>query len=225
MRPAAVAIAVWLLLAPSEAAAQDPPPKPRVVELKASDGTLLKATYFAAGKPAPGVILFHQAQRTRESWSDVAGPLAAAGINTLTVDSRGKGESGGTVNDWQKLWFQDLDSAFNFLVSQPDVDRKVIGMGGAGGLGVESAVETARRVSLTNHGFLLSPRASPSIADSAPAPQESPMESRRLLERRLPVKDLPMKPKSELLGQTVGHEIVGGDPPDRDRRRLVGASE
>ena len=146
MRPVALAIAGWLLLAtPSVVVAQDPPPKPRAVELKAADGTVLKATYYAADKPGPGVILFHQAQRTRESWSEVATRLAAAGIHTLTPDSRGKGESGGGVDDWKTMWFQDLDTAFDFLVSQPGVDRNVIGIGGAGGLGVESAVEAARR--------------------------------------------------------------------------------
>ena len=43
-----------------------------------------------------GVILFHQSNRTRESWAGVAAQLAAAGINVLTIDSRGHGESGGT---------------------------------------------------------------------------------------------------------------------------------
>ncbi|PYK45881.1 MAG: hypothetical protein DME46_02920, partial [Verrucomicrobia bacterium] len=43
-----------------------------------------------------GVILFHQSNRTRESWAGVAGQLAAAGIDVLTIDSRGHGESGGT---------------------------------------------------------------------------------------------------------------------------------
>jgi len=38
------------------------PPAARVVELKASDGTLLKASYFAAAKPGPGVLLLHPDQ-------------------------------------------------------------------------------------------------------------------------------------------------------------------
>jgi len=33
------------------------PPAPRVVDLKAVDGTILKASYFAAAKPGPGVLL------------------------------------------------------------------------------------------------------------------------------------------------------------------------
>jgi pimeloyl-ACP methyl ester carboxylesterase len=68
---------------------------PFVVDLKASDGTLLKASYFAAANPGPGVLLLHQINRTRKAWDDVAGQLAAAGINTLTLDMRGFGESGG----------------------------------------------------------------------------------------------------------------------------------
>jgi alpha-beta hydrolase superfamily lysophospholipase len=68
------------------------PPAPRVVDLKASDGTILKATYFAAARPGPGLLLFHQSNRTRKAWDEVAAKLSAAGINTLTVDSRGHGE-------------------------------------------------------------------------------------------------------------------------------------
>lgn len=117
----------------------------RVVDLKTADGTILKGTYFAARKSGPGVLLFHQSQRTRQSWDELATQLDATGINVLTVDSRAKGESGGTVENWRKYWFQDLDTAFEFLVSQPGVDRNVIGVGGAGNLGVESAVEIACR--------------------------------------------------------------------------------
>jgi predicted acyl esterase len=67
----------------------------RLVDLKAPDGTILKASYFAAAKPGPGVLLLHQGNRTRHSWDDLAEQLAAAGINTLTLDMRGYGESGG----------------------------------------------------------------------------------------------------------------------------------
>jgi tetratricopeptide (TPR) repeat protein len=119
-------------------------PAPRVVDLKASDGIVLKGTYFAAAKPGPGVLLFHQGNRTRTSWDDVPRQLAAAGINTLAVDSRAHGESGGTLEEaWQKKP-ADLETAFQFLVSQPGVQRDVIGLGGAGSHGVVNEVETAR---------------------------------------------------------------------------------
>src|SRR5262252_5856569 len=78
-------------------------PSPHILDLKSADGTLLKATYFPAAKLGPGVLLFHQSNRTRTSWYEVARALAAAGINTLAVDSRAHGESGGTVEDrWQR---------------------------------------------------------------------------------------------------------------------------
>src|SRR6516164_7143588 len=109
----------------------------RDVDIKSSDGTVLKGTYFAAAKPGPGVLLFHQSNRTRESWADAARQLAAAGINTLTVDlQRYKDDKG---------WWAAEDAAFEFLTSQPGVNRDIIGIGGAGALGVDLAVETARR--------------------------------------------------------------------------------
>jgi dienelactone hydrolase len=121
---------------------------PHTVDLKSADGTLLKATYFPATKPGPGVLLFHQSNRTRTSWNDAARQLAAAGFNTLTVDSRGHGESGKLEKEeqyWKQNWDDDLDAAFQYLVSQPGVARDVIGAGGAGWLGVHNSVETARR--------------------------------------------------------------------------------
>ncbi|MBV9618916.1 MAG: tetratricopeptide repeat protein [Verrucomicrobia bacterium] len=110
---------------------------PRAVDVKSADGTVVKGTYFAAAKPGPGILLFHQSNRTRECWDDVAKQSVAAGINTLTIDlQRYKEEKG---------WGAAEDAAFEFLVSQPGVSRDIIGIGGAGALGVDLAVETARR--------------------------------------------------------------------------------
>jgi dienelactone hydrolase len=119
------------------------PSGPRTVDLKAPDSTLLKATYFSAGKPGPGVLLFHQSNRTRESWDSVAQQLVAAGMHVLTVDSRGRGESGGKYDSGKTG--EDVDAAFNYLVAQPGVNRDVIGAGGAGWLGVIESVEAARQ--------------------------------------------------------------------------------
>ena len=112
------------------------------VDLKTSDGTQLKASYFAAARPGPGVLLLHQANRDRKSWDNVASQLASAGINTLTLDMRGHGESGGKAGDKMT---DDIDKAFQYLVSQPGVNRNVIGAGGAGWLGVGYSVEVARQ--------------------------------------------------------------------------------
>jgi pimeloyl-ACP methyl ester carboxylesterase len=140
---AASLLAGLLLDIPSGAKAQTPRPLPRVLDLKASDGTPLKASYFAAAQPGPGVLLLHQINRDRKSWEGVAAQLATAGINTLTLDLRGIGESGGTRS--KDGWPKDVDTALQFLRSQPGVNRDVLGIGGAGWLGVLYSVEGARR--------------------------------------------------------------------------------
>ena len=132
--------------APGAAAQQQ---SPRVVELKASDGVALKASYFAAATPGPGVLLLHQANRTRSSWNSLAPQLAAAGIHTLTLDLRGFGESGGPRAD-RKTDTADIETAFQYLISQPGVTRDDIGVAGAGALGVDHG-QYARRA-LYLHG-------------------------------------------------------------------------
>jgi dienelactone hydrolase len=126
----------------------------RVVDLKAPDGLNLKATYFPAAAPGPGVLLLHQCNRQRKVWDDLARQLAAAGLHVLTVDYRGFGESGGDRFDGlrpdeaQRLqrekWPGDIDTAFAYLVSQPGVKKDTIGVGGAS-CGVQNSVQTARR--------------------------------------------------------------------------------
>lgn len=146
----AASLSLWL---GASALAQQPPAL-RVVDITASDGTNLKATYFSAGKPGPGVLLLHQCNRQRKVWDDLAQRLAASGLNVLTFDFRGFGESGGKPVD--KLSTQeyfsllkdkfpgDVDAAFQYLVSQPGVTRGMIGAGGAS-CGVNQAVQLARR--------------------------------------------------------------------------------
>ncbi len=126
----ALSVAMSLFATPAKGASHD-------VDIKKSDGTILKGTYFAAGKSGPGALLFHQSNRTRKSWDDVARQLAAAGINVLTVDT--------DPNKTRKQrWPRELDAAFEYLVSQSGVKRDVVGIGGAGVIGVEDSVETAR---------------------------------------------------------------------------------
>ena len=47
---------------------QSSPPSPRPVDVKSSDGAILKATFYAAGKPGPGVLLFHQSVKSGILW-------------------------------------------------------------------------------------------------------------------------------------------------------------
>jgi|HubBroStandDraft_6_1064221.scaffolds.fasta_scaffold01346_5 dienelactone hydrolase len=142
------------LLLPLAGAAQSVP-APRAVELTAPDRVILKATYFGAAQPGPGILLLHQCNRQRKVWDDLAAQLATSGLNVLTLDFRGYGESGGKNPDRassaqeadqivNEKWPGDVDVAFRYLQSQPGVYRDVMGAGGAS-CAVNQAVQLARR--------------------------------------------------------------------------------
>jgi dienelactone hydrolase len=124
------------------------------VELKAADGTTLKATYFAAAKPGPGVVLLHMCNSQRKAWAGLGERLAAQGIHAIALDYRGYGESGGApFTDLppaerqrvvQQHWPGDVDAAFDYLASRTGVDRTRIGAAG-GSCGVDHAIQLARR--------------------------------------------------------------------------------
>lgn len=144
-----VLIAVFLAVVTAAAQA----PEPRVVDLTASDGTVLKATFFGAGKPAPGILLLHQCNRQRKMWDDLASRLAAAGMNVLTLDFRNFGESPGApfaqlalAEARQSVEKRpgDVDVAFQFLVAQAGLTPPVIGAAGAS-CGVDQSILLAGR--------------------------------------------------------------------------------
>ena len=123
------------------------------VDILAPDGTKLRATFFAAAKPGPGVLLMHMCNTTRKSWEPVALGLSDAGINTLTIDNRGFGESGGprfeggspeVLKELGQKWPGDFDAAFQFLLAQPGVDKNHIAAGG-GSCGVDNAIQLSER--------------------------------------------------------------------------------
>ncbi|HEX8925377.1 MAG TPA: alpha/beta fold hydrolase, partial [Terriglobales bacterium] len=125
----------------------------RIVDITAADGVKLKASFFPSQKPGPGVLLLHQCNRQRKVWDGLAQQLAAAGINVLTLDYRGFGESGdvpqGNVTpqqarEIQAKWPSDIDTTLQYLESQPGVSRERIGVGGAS-CGVDNSVQAARR--------------------------------------------------------------------------------
>jgi dienelactone hydrolase len=140
-----------MLSAGFAAAALTPPPKD--IDILAPDGTKLRATFFAAAKPGPGVLLLHMCNTMRKSWEPVAKGLSEAGINALTIDNRGFGESagprfeGGSPDVRKQLgdkWPGDFDAAYQFLLTQPGVDKERIAVGG-GSCGVDNALKLAQR--------------------------------------------------------------------------------
>ena len=142
-----------LLVVLSSVFANPQTPSPKDVDITAADGTKLRATLFAAAKPGPGVLLLHMCNTTRKSWEPVARQLGEKGINALTVDNRGFGESGGprfdgaspeVLKQLNEKWPGDFEAAYNFLVSQPGVDKSRIAVGG-GSCGVNNAMTLAEK--------------------------------------------------------------------------------
>jgi dienelactone hydrolase len=151
--PLVRAITALLALAAAPAFAQSAP-APRDVTVAAPDGTELKATYYAAARRGPGVLLLHMCNTTRQSWAPLGPQLAAAGIHAIAVDYRGFGESGGPRFDSRtpqenqatidEKWPGDIDAVYKFLLDQSDVDSTRIGAAG-GSCGVNQAVKLAQR--------------------------------------------------------------------------------
>ncbi len=140
-----------LFLFTSIAFAQTAPGKD--VDIVAPDSVKLRATFFAAGKPGPGVLLLHMCNTVRKSWEPVAVELSRRGINALTVDNRGFGESGGPrfeggspeiQKELGEKWLGDFDAAYGYLLAQAGVDKERIAAGG-GSCGVRNAIGVAQR--------------------------------------------------------------------------------
>jgi dienelactone hydrolase len=128
-------------------------PSAKDVDITAPDGIKLRATLFAAAKPGPGVLLLHMCNTTRKSWEPVAAELSEKGINALTIDNRGFGESGGprfggaspdVMKELNEKWPGDFEAAYDFLVAQPGVDKTRVAVGG-GSCGVNNAMKLAEQ--------------------------------------------------------------------------------
>ncbi|PWU06104.1 MAG: hypothetical protein C5B51_13020 [Terriglobia bacterium] len=136
-------------LAASMAMAAD---APKNVDLKAPDGTGLKASYSSPGRPGPAILLLHQCNMDRHAWDGLAKDLANAGFHVLALDFRGYGDSGGDrISDAaqrrtvvQEKWPGDVDAAYEYLKSQKGVDASRIAVGGAS-CGVTQASDLAAR--------------------------------------------------------------------------------
>ena len=148
-----LAILAASILGASGAQAQEK----QVADIKTSDGVTLKGSYYAGSAPGPGILLLHQCNADRSVYDSLAADLAAEGFHVLAVDFRGFGQSGGDKPQMgpglanataqkmmQEVWPNDVDSAYQFLISQPGTDAKHTGALGAS-CGVNQAVQLARR--------------------------------------------------------------------------------
>src|SRR5688500_7397971 len=151
MAASASLLTVLLFAAPLPAQSA---PAPRDVTIPAADGTTIRGRYHPAAQAGPAVLLLHMCNTTRRSWDPLAPQLAAAGMHALAIDYRGFGDSGGERFDAmapqaaqqvvEEKWPGDIDAAYDWLLSQPGVDRTRAGAAG-GSCGVTQAVRLAKR--------------------------------------------------------------------------------
>jgi ABC-2 type transport system ATP-binding protein len=152
-----------LVLAAALALAGAAPAAAREVVVRSFDGTEIHATLhladgLAPGHRAPTILQTHGWAGSREKNPDAAsseatgnvgvGPLRKAGFNVLTWDSRGFGESGGTVEvDSKDFEGRDVQALLDWLADQPEAtldgpNDPRVGMHGvsyAGGIELVSA--------------------------------------------------------------------------------------
>jgi len=122
------------------------------IDLKASDGVNLRATYSSPGRPGPAMLLLHQCNMDRHAWDGLAKDLTDAGIHVLTMDFRTFGESGGEKVAYPVLartiipekFPGDIEAAYTFLLSQKGVDKSRVAVGGAS-CGVTQSADLASR--------------------------------------------------------------------------------
>ena len=145
---------LFLFFVPAFTVAAQQAPAPRIVDLTAPDGLKLKGTFSATARSGPGMLLLHQCNRQRKVWDDLAARLTAAGMNVMTVDLRGYGDSEGTPIDkltpgeanvvFNEKVPQDVESAYRFLIAQPTVSPDILVVGGAS-CGVNQSVHLAMK--------------------------------------------------------------------------------
>jgi uncharacterized protein len=108
------------------------------LDIKATDGVRVAASYFPVlQKDAPGILLLHGNQASREMYGSHIAWLNAAGYAVLAIDFRGHGQSQGETRSFGFHEARDAHAAFAWLKHKQDGARVgVIGasLGGAAAL-------------------------------------------------------------------------------------------
>ena len=144
------------------------------VDIVGADGVKLRATYSSPGKAGPGMLLIHQCNVDRSSWSALTKKLVGAGVHVLAMDLRGFGESpgeklgsGGTFQNLMKVSPGDVDAALAFLLDQTGVDSASIGAGGASCGAMLTADLASRNESVKTLMLLSGPPSAAAVAHMA----------------------------------------------------------
>src|SRR5579862_4290156 len=111
-RVVAIALLVMAALVQQGAAAS----QEHRISLKTSDHVTVYAWFRSAGKDAPIVLLFHQADSSHHEYDTIAPHLNTAGYSTLAIDQR----AGGTMYG-QNLTAGQFTGQQSYLSALPDL--------------------------------------------------------------------------------------------------------
>lgn len=120
------------------------------VRFETTDGvTVVGHVYSSGGAKRKVVVLAHEFPTSQKAWTAFARELAARGVDALTFDFRGYGETGGS-RDTTKI-DRDLESAVRFIRSRDYAQVYIFGasMGGTAALKVASRLDLAGVVTLS----------------------------------------------------------------------------
>ena len=140
-------------------------PAPEKVGFKTSDDVELVADFYRAGPDAPTVICVPMFRNRRQSYEPLVQPLLDKGINVLTLDTRGHGESApdlrpkaeGRDPELFRTMHKDVEAAIAFLAREKGCDPTRIGLVGAS-VGCSVVVDTTvRHPDLVRAAVILTP--------------------------------------------------------------------
>ncbi len=120
------------------------------VRFETPDGVTVSGhLYSSAGPKRKVVILAHEFPTDQTAWTSFAEKLAAAGIDALTFDFRGYGETGSNKNV-SKIDI-DLESAARFIASRDYAEVYLFGasMGGTAAINVAARLDLAGLVAIS----------------------------------------------------------------------------
>jgi dienelactone hydrolase len=114
------------------------------VRFETADGVTVAGHLYSGGGPKRKVVvLAHEYPTSQKAWTAFARELATKGVDALTFDFRGYGETGGS-KDTAKI-DRDLESAVRFIRSRDYAQVYVFGasMGGTAALKVAARLDLA----------------------------------------------------------------------------------
>jgi fermentation-respiration switch protein FrsA (DUF1100 family) len=98
----------------------------QTVELTTADGLRLAAWYIPS-KNGAAIIVQHGYKSDREEMLDEAAMLSRHGYGAILIDLRAHGLSGGDLITFGRLEVRDVDAAYRYLLTRPEVDPERIG--------------------------------------------------------------------------------------------------